>query len=111
MSQYDRQFDFGLRGYRETTRPFIDPARGYNRGYPGGIEERADPESRAANRVTARYNLDYILGPGDSRYAREYQRFRGEFPSEMTGERPARHTYFTAGRRGRYGAYRYDWDY
>lgn len=69
MARYDRQYDFGLRGFRQTTRPMRDSRyRGpfYDHGYRGGFDERAFPEQRLSNRVTARYNSDYVTG-----YSRE----------------------------------------
>ena len=63
MARYDRQYDFGLRGYRQTTRPMMDHRyrpHPYDSGYRASFDERAYPEDRLANRVTARYTVDYV---------------------------------------------------
>ena len=56
MSRYDRQYDFGLRGYSQTTRPMMDArhlARSYDAGFRRGFDERAFPEQRLGNREPA----------------------------------------------------------
>lgn len=76
MSRYDRQFDFGLRGYRQTTRPLTDHAPRWDdsAGRPR-IEERADPDERLAHRVTARYNADYLAGHRPDPYDEAFRPF------------------------------------
>jgi hypothetical protein len=97
MSRYDRQYDFGLRGYRQTTRPMMDGRYGgspYDQGYRAGFDERAFPEQRYSNRVTARYNLDYVVGNRGERYERAYgpeDRYR------MGDESAMRRPYYTQG--------------
>lgn len=97
MSRYDRQYDFGLRGYRQTTRPMMDGRYGgspYDQGFRAGFDERAYPEQRYANRVTERYNLDYVVENRGNRYERSYipeDRYR------MGDESTMRRPYFTHG--------------
>ena len=101
MARYDRQYDFGLRGYRQTTRPMMDhrfhPHR-YDAGFRGGFDERAYPDQRLANRVTARYNRDYVTGPSpEQRYDRNYTLYGADHPDRMGDARFMRRPYFTQG--------------
>ena len=110
MPGYDSRYDYGLRGYRETTRPMMDnryAARRYDYGYRGaydyshrvGHEERAHPEERLRNRVTARYNRDYVMGyrNRDERYGTNYQMYTGDYPGRMGDDRWMRQPYITHG--------------
>lgn len=77
MARYDRSYDYGLRGYRETTSPggrgapprawgdrdFAYPQRG-----PGGY----------GNRVTARYNRDYTYDHPYRGFERNYNPYGGD---------------------------------
>lgn len=101
MGRYDRQYDFGLRGYRDTTRPMMDDRyRGARPGYGGygrDFDERAAPEMRRANRVTARYNMDYVTGHTGSPYDRNYRMYTGDRPGRMGDDRMMRRPYWTTG--------------
>lgn len=74
--RYDRGYggmggyDYGLRGYRQTA----GPRGGYGRGGYGGDYRNASP---FPNRVTARYNLDYVR-PGPDRHPVNYAPFGGD---------------------------------
>ena len=97
MAPYDRQYDFGLRGYRQTTRPMMDNryrARSYDFGYRGGFEERAYPDQRLSNRVTARYNMDYVTGYAN-RYDRNEYMYGGDHPERMGDGSFMRRPYMT----------------
>ena len=100
MSRYDRQYDFGLRGYRQTTHPMMDHryrGRPYDYGYRGGaFEERAQPEERLSHRVTARYNMDYVTGY-PSRYDRNEYRYGGDHPDRIGDGTYMRRPYLTQG--------------
>ena len=100
MARYDRQYDFGLRGYRQTTRPMMDHRyrpHPYDSGYRASFDERAHPEDRLANRVTARYNRDYVTGPAGDRYDRNYTLYGADRPDRMGDSRFMRRPYFTQG--------------
>lgn len=100
MPRYDRQYDFGLRGYRQTTRPMMDDRfRGprYDHGYNRAYDERAYPEHRLANRVTARYNRDYVTGYSADRYDRNYHMYTGDRPERMGDGRWMSRPYWTVG--------------
>lgn len=88
-----RNYDYGLRGARETMRGR------YDRGYPGrryysGYDERFRPRY---NRVTARYNLDYVYGNQGDRYPRNYNFYTGDRMDRMGDERWYRYPYMTTG--------------
>ena len=100
MARYDRQYDFGLRGYRQTTRPMMDHRyrpHPYDSGYRATFDERAYPEERLANRVTARYNRDYVTGHSGERYDRNYTMYGADHPDRMGDSRFMRRPYFTQG--------------
>ena len=73
MPQYDRPYDFGLRGYRETA-PRRRPLVGYERDYPPANRRMA----QRSNRVTARYNLDYVEGNRGPEYPRNPNPYGGD---------------------------------
>ena len=62
MSRYDRGFDFGMRGFSQTTRPLLRraPRRPrYDRSFD--LSGAAiDPDVPLRNRVTRRYNREYV---------------------------------------------------
>ena len=71
MARYDRFYDYGLRGFRETTefrRPA--PRRPFRYDYDAGFRHHPDANP-FPNRVTARYNEDYTYGDHDPRYERD----------------------------------------
>lgn len=88
-----RSYDYGLRGFRETA-----PQRmrgGYEtRGLGMGYDERSRPRT---NRVTARYNDDYVYGARGQRYDRNYNMYTGDRMQRMGDERMYRHPYLTIG--------------
>jgi hypothetical protein len=62
MSRYDRSYDFGMRGYPQTTRPLARrPMRRprYDRYFDGSYSA-ADGDFPMLNRVTQRYNREYV---------------------------------------------------
>lgn len=85
MARYDRGYDYGLRGFRQTA-PRQPPVRTRYLGHAGGYGyDFADYRPRTLpNRVTARYNLDYV---------------REQHP----GERPVNHVPYGGDRIGRVG--------
>jgi hypothetical protein len=98
MARYDRQYDFGLRGYRQTTRPMMDNRyrpRSYDSGFRGGFDERSFPEQRLSNRVTARYNRDYVTGYSSDRYDRNQYMYGGDHPDRMGDGNYMRRPYYT----------------
>ena len=98
MARYDRQYDFGLRGYQQTTRPIMDSRyRGpsYEYGYRGGFDERAFPEQRLSNRVTARYNSDYVTGYSRERADRNQYMYGGDHPDRIGDGTFMRRPYYT----------------
>jgi hypothetical protein len=100
MPRYDRQYDFGLRGYRQTTRPMMDERYGrhsYDFGYRPGFDERAFPQERLANRVTARYNRDYVVGNRGDRYERNEHMYGADHPARMGDDSYMRRPYYTQG--------------
>jgi hypothetical protein len=119
MPRYDRQYDFGLRGYRQTTSPMMDHRYHpypYDSGYRATYDERAYPEGRLSNRVTSRYNREYVTGyRPDDRYDRNYTMYGGDHPDRMGDARFMRRPYFTQGgtrtMRGGSMPMEYDYDY
>lgn len=115
MASSDRRYDFGLRGYQQTTRPITDDRYGGRYGYrfSGDADERAHPEQRLAHRVTARYNRDYVDGPARPGYDRGFNETRADGPDDMPGEYYTRGPFWTvAGSRTMRGApFRTRYDY
>lgn len=91
MARYDRGYDFGLRGYRET-----NASRG-----PGPRERRGrDRNEPITQRITARYNRDYVFGGrGESypRYPRNYNPFGGDREERVGDWGRYRQPYMTTG--------------
>jgi hypothetical protein len=90
MPRYDRSYDYGLRGYRETTafRPrgrVLGSASGYDRDYP------------LPNRITARYNADYVFGNRGDRYPTNHHTFGGDREQRVGDMRYYRQPYTTIG--------------
>lgn len=115
MPRYDRNFDYGLRGYRETT-AFRGRggtrAGGYGRDYARGQFGR---EPSLPNRVTARYNADYVYGNQGDRYPRNYNTFGGDREERVGDFRSYRQPYVTIGgsrtNRGTLAPFAYDTDF
>lgn len=104
MSRYDRHYDYGLRGARQTGGPRYGAAyegryggayRGEGPRMSNPYDERGIP--RVGNRVTARYNADYVYGArGLSGYDhRNYMMYTGDRPDRMGDERYYRRPYMT----------------
>lgn len=96
MSRYDRGYDFGMRGYPQTTRPLLrrTPRRPrYDRYYDfsGGWD---GPDLPPSNRVSRRYNREYV----DDRLnaARAYG-YGLRNPNRIVGEDAYRRPYQTIG--------------
>lgn len=71
MSRYDRHYDFGMRGYSQTTRPLgRRPMRRprYDRFFDMPYSA-GDGEIPLPNRVTQRYNREYVDDRYDQRFA------------------------------------------
>lgn len=88
MERYDRHFDYGRRGYYDTT--------GARR------EERIESVDRRShdrlhNRVTARYNADYVYGGRGSLPPSNYNMYAGDRPERIGDERYYREPYRTIG--------------
>jgi hypothetical protein len=75
MPRYDSCYDYGLRGFRQTSPPRfgggLPPSR---RPYASYYDERSQP--RIENSVIQRYNSDYVYGARGPRYD------RGRYPDE-----------------------------
>jgi hypothetical protein len=96
MPRYDRHYDYGLRGYPETVRPRLRRAPMRASGYEGGLNERGRHGS-LPNRVTARYNADYVRGEQGDPRPRNYSMFTGDRPERIGDERMYRMPYVTRG--------------
>ena len=100
MGRYDRSYDFGMRGYRQTTYPLGAQRRPrpsydnpYDLSYPGG----GDPYPPPPNRVTARYNRDYVQGYRHPDERRPFGFYGGDRPDRMGDESMYRRPYMTIG--------------
>lgn len=103
----NRRYDYGMRGFRDAPPPrFRSGPRMGAAGYDPLADERAAP--RFGNRVTRRYNLDYVYGARGARPApRNYSMYTGDRPERMGDERMFRHPYSTiSGTRTHRGANR-----
>jgi len=107
------QYDYGWRGYRETARPRRRPGRPWHL-QPGsedprdgwGWSDRAPADDyrgdwRPANRVTARYNRDYVH-PRDDGYGVNYNPYAGDARWRMDDFTAYERPYITKG-----GSYTY----
>ncbi|HET7274022.1 MAG TPA: hypothetical protein VFI91_02515 [Longimicrobiaceae bacterium] len=86
--RYDRHFDYGMRGY-----PDAPPPRDFE-GSP--VDERRSRE-RLGNRVTSRYNADYVYGGRGSIPPPNYNMYTGDRPGRIGDERYYRKPYRTIG--------------
>ncbi len=86
MPGYDRHYDYGMRGYRETMRAFGPRAFGHPR-YDGDMPRH----------VTARYNLDYVVGTRGDRYPRNFNMYGGDRMQRNGDMRYYRQPYMTRG--------------
>jgi hypothetical protein len=101
MARYDRHYDYGLRGRRETTWPRA-PRRPYDaalRPERSGDDFLSFDERRAVrpNRVVARYNADYVWGNRGDPYPENYHSFTGDQEERIGDWRYYREPYTTIG--------------
>jgi hypothetical protein len=106
MARYDRNYDYGLRGYNQTSPERLREAfrgRRYdqNEFFIGAQNRRQEPRS---NRVTARYNRDYVdhaydgdVKPRQYGYPRNFNMFTGDRPDRVGDNRYYRQPYNTIG--------------
>ncbi|HEX7241003.1 MAG TPA: hypothetical protein VF263_12095 [Longimicrobiaceae bacterium] len=98
MARYDRGYDFGLRGYDETT---SFPRGGGARPRAGGYgRDFAYPRMAAggySNRVTARYNRDYTYDRPYRGFERNYNPYGGDRIGRIGDMEDYRHSYRTIG--------------
>ena len=73
MPQYDRPYDYGLRGYRE-----IPPTGRTFPRYDWDFTRSERRTGQRSNRVTTRYNLDYVAGDRGPEYPRNFNRYGGD---------------------------------
>ena len=95
MARYDRGYDYGLRGYREGPPPRFRSGPRAPVRYDPMTDERSAP--RGQNRVTARYNLDYVYGARGPRYDRNFRMYTGDRDDRMGDPRLYRRPYTTIG--------------
>lgn len=96
MARYDRSYDYGLRGYRETTGPSGRGAR--PRAW--GDQDVAYPQRPAggySNRVTASYNRDYTYDRPYRGNERNYNPYGGGRIGRIGDMQDYLHTYDTRG--------------
>jgi hypothetical protein len=97
MRRYQNDYDFGLRGYPQTARRGWGAFRDrYGEEFRRPFDERAFPEQRLSNRVSARYNLDYVMGHQRNPYDRQYNMYTGDRPQRIGDARYMRHPYITS---------------
>ncbi|MBA4156783.1 MAG: hypothetical protein H0X65_04835 [Gemmatimonadetes bacterium] len=106
MSRYDRHYDYGLRGYAETSpeqlrETFRAPRYDQDGLFFNAQDRRNEPRS---SRVTARYNNDYVYGargevhdPRYYGYPRNFNMFTGDRPDRIGDGRYFRQPYTTIG--------------
>ena len=86
------RYDFGLRGPRDTTDPRFHDWSG-----EAYFDRPPRPMQRPPeNRVTARYNMDYVRPTGE-RYPRNPNRFAGDDFGRIGGEHDYEWPYITRG--------------
>ena len=100
MARYDRHYDYGLRGYRETVRrePPVRTRYARDVGGPGGYDQdygfRSSPYP---NRVTARYNVDYVREQHPGEYHFNYTPYGGDRIGRVGDMREYQRPYMTEG--------------
>ena len=100
MGRYDRSYDFGMRGYRQTTRPLGDDYRRpppYDRGYGLSYPDDRYGYPYPSRRVTARYNRDYVEGYRHPDERRTFGFRGGDMPGRIGDETMYRRPYMTIG--------------
>jgi len=114
MRGYDRGYDYGLRGYRQTARR--EPVRTREVGGPAGYDRSmsfrvAGPPSRFPNRVTARYNMDYVREQHPNEYPINYVSYGGDREGRIGDMREYQAPYGTIGGTSTYrGARQVGWE-
>ncbi|HEU0079975.1 MAG TPA: hypothetical protein VFQ76_20175 [Longimicrobiaceae bacterium] len=96
MARYDRSYDYGLRGYRETAGPSGRGARPRARG----DQDVAYPQRAAggySNRVTASYNRDYTHDRPYRGTERNFNPYGGDRIGRIGDMQDYLHTYDTRG--------------
>ncbi len=119
MARYDRHFDYGLRGMRETApRGFVRARHPRDAGpwMGGGFRYDYDYGYRPhplPNRVTARYNLDYVREQHPGERPVNYVPFGGDRIGRVGDMREYQRPYLTEGgtRTWRGGDRPLDWDH
>ena len=103
MRGYDRGYDYGLRGYRQTSMGrnqvrarFVGGYGGDYRGYGGDYGARYRPTA-FPNRVTAAYNLDYVREPHPGERPINYAPYGGDREGRIGDMREYRSPYQTIG--------------
>lgn len=89
MANYDRNFDYGLRGPRDTLRP-----RGG--GYSQNSQEPRNSGGRT-RRMTARYNMDYTRDPNTQPRPLNYAPYGGSLEVPVGGVAEYNMPYMTRG--------------
>jgi hypothetical protein len=108
MPGYERHYDYGMRGYRQTTRPFspyVSGPSGYDRpylprydaGYSRGWNRWGARPPEMPRHVTARYNLDYVIGDRGDHYPLSYNMYGGDRVQRNGDSRYYRQPYMTNG--------------
>jgi hypothetical protein len=113
MPRYDRNYDYGLRGYPQATAFRGQPTfRQRGSAYDYDLSANADRHP-LPNRVTARYNMDYVVGNRGDRYPRNFNAFTGDREDRVGDLRYSRAPYTTIGgtRTYRGGSYPSGYDY
>lgn len=96
MARYDRNYDYGLRGYRETTGPTGRGARPRAWGEQDLAYPRTPP-GPYSNRVTARYNRDYTYDRPYRGRERNHDPYGGDRIGRIGDMRDYPHAYSTIG--------------
>ncbi|HEX2095636.1 MAG TPA: hypothetical protein VHG28_24780 [Longimicrobiaceae bacterium] len=98
MARYDRSYDYGLRGYRETT--FFRGGQGARPRAWGYDRDFAYPRTAGggfSNRVTARYNRDYAYDRPYRGFERNYNPYGGDRIGRIGDMQDYLHGYHTIG--------------
>lgn len=96
MARYDRSYDYGLRGYRETTGPTGRGARPRAWGEQD-LDYPRRPAGGYSNRVTARYNRDYTYDRPYRGFERNFNPYGGDRVGRIGDMQDYLHAYSTRG--------------
>jgi hypothetical protein len=86
------RYDYGLRGPWDRI-----PRRGNAWDGPPDYEADSAPRRPRPNRVTARYNLDYVRPTEEERYARNPNPYAGDWYGRVGDQHAYRRPYITRG--------------